>query len=195
MRDFFSATGRWNRSKVLGAYGIGLAVIFVFAVMVVPDVQDDDAAGLFTLVFLALTSMPIVKRLHDLDRSGFHFWLLLIPFYNLYLAALLLFAKGTSGPNRFGPDPLAVARSQAAMTVAQVQVASVVSQPSPIYPAAPVPGSTSCTNCGAASVGSRFCPQCGHPISAPRTCSGCGAIAGPEAVFCTSCGSQLISAT
>jgi hypothetical protein len=53
-----------------------------------------------------------VKRLHDLDRSGAHYWLLLVPLYNIYLALLLLFKKGTTGPNRFGPDPLQSALEQ-----------------------------------------------------------------------------------
>jgi uncharacterized membrane protein YhaH (DUF805 family) len=47
-----------------------------------------------------------VKRLHDIDRPGTHYWLLLIPIYNIYLSILLHFKKGTEGPNAYGPDPL-----------------------------------------------------------------------------------------
>ena len=47
-----------------------------------------------------------VRRLHDLDRPGWHFFLFLIPFYNFYLALVLLFAKGTPGDNDYGSDPL-----------------------------------------------------------------------------------------
>ncbi len=47
-----------------------------------------------------------VKRLHDLDRPGWHWFLLAIPLYNLYLGFKLIFAPGTVGMNRFGPDPL-----------------------------------------------------------------------------------------
>ena len=47
-----------------------------------------------------------VKRLHDLDRPGWHWWLFMIPLYNIYLGLVLLFGRGTRGPNRFGPDPL-----------------------------------------------------------------------------------------
>lgn len=54
-----------------------------------------------------------VKRLHDLGRPGSHWWLLLIPIYNVYLGLVLLFGKGTPGPNRFGPDPLSIARASA----------------------------------------------------------------------------------
>jgi len=51
-----------------------------------------------------------VKRLHDLDRPGWHWWLLLIPLVNIYMGLVLLFAKGTQGPNQFGRDPLMAAK-------------------------------------------------------------------------------------
>ena len=47
----------------------------------------------------------IVKRLHDLDRPGWHFLLMGIPIYNLYLWLLLLCRGGTAGRNVYGPDP------------------------------------------------------------------------------------------
>jgi len=47
-----------------------------------------------------------IKRLHDLERPGWHWWLLMVPLYNLYLGFSLLFQKGIDGPNRFGRNPL-----------------------------------------------------------------------------------------
>jgi len=35
-----------------------------------------------------------------------YWWLQLIPIYGQYLGLVLVFKKGTDGPNRFGPDPL-----------------------------------------------------------------------------------------
>ena len=51
----------------------------------------------------------VVRRFHDLDRSGLYAFGLLVPLYNLYLGIILLFKKGTAGENRFGSDPLASA--------------------------------------------------------------------------------------
>jgi len=50
--------------------------------------------------------MAGIKRLHDLDRPGTHYWLLLIPFYGLYIGVVMLLEKGTTGSNRFGEDRL-----------------------------------------------------------------------------------------
>ena len=58
------------------------------------------------LVGGVLSAFAVVKRLHDLDRPGSHFWLFFIPFYNIYLGLLLLFKSGTDGESRYGPDPL-----------------------------------------------------------------------------------------
>lgn len=48
----------------------------------------------------------VVRRLHDVDRSG---WWYLINFTIIGAIPLLIWncTKGTNGPNRFGPDPLA----------------------------------------------------------------------------------------
>jgi uncharacterized membrane protein YhaH (DUF805 family) len=45
------------------------------------------------------------RRLHDLDRTA---WWLLIVFTGIGLILLLVWdcMKGTTGPNRFGADPL-----------------------------------------------------------------------------------------
>jgi uncharacterized membrane protein YhaH (DUF805 family) len=74
----------------------------------------DDRAGLFifrmegvsvgilstlvSLVFLLPSFGAVIRRMHDLDKSG---WYCLIPVYNIVLCC----TAGTIGPNRFGPDP------------------------------------------------------------------------------------------
>jgi uncharacterized membrane protein YhaH (DUF805 family) len=64
-----------------------------------------------TLVNLALFLPGLavsVRRLHDLDRTG---WWLLLIFTVIGIIVLLVWdcMRGTVGPNRFGPDPWAAA--------------------------------------------------------------------------------------
>ncbi len=64
-----------------------------------------------TLVNLALFLPGLavsVRRLHDLDRTG---WWLLLIFTVIGIIVLLVWdcMRGTVGPNRFGPDPLVAA--------------------------------------------------------------------------------------
>ena len=65
--------------------------------------------GLLTILFLIATFIPglavSVRRLHDVDKSG---WMLLIGLIPLIGAIYLLFQfvqPGTPGPNAYGADP------------------------------------------------------------------------------------------
>jgi uncharacterized membrane protein YhaH (DUF805 family) len=64
--------------------------------------------AIITVIILATISeiAVTVRRLHDLGRPGSHYWRLLIPIYNFFLGLVLLFSRGVSGANEYGPDPL-----------------------------------------------------------------------------------------
>lgn len=46
-----------------------------------------------------------VKRLHDLDKSGWLILIFLIPIVGAIFGLYMLFADGTVGPNQYGLDP------------------------------------------------------------------------------------------
>ena len=76
--------------------------------------------SLFQLAMLLPAIAVSVRRLHDTDRSGWFFLLILTPFVGIFLGSigllvsfagwivLLVFfvQQGTNGRNRFGDDPL-----------------------------------------------------------------------------------------
>ena len=45
------------------------------------------------------------RRFHDMDQSGWRCLTLFVPFLNLVTVAILLFGKGTDGPNYYGLKP------------------------------------------------------------------------------------------
>ena len=67
---------------------------------------------LLTCIFLVLSTSFSVRRLHDLNLHG---WLIVpiyvismfFPIVHTGVECCLLFNKGTEGPNKYGPDPLA----------------------------------------------------------------------------------------
>ena len=59
-----------------------------------------------TIVATVGACMLMVRRLHDLDKSGIRFLISFIPVVGLIFMAYLFFAEGTVGWNKFGPDPL-----------------------------------------------------------------------------------------
>ena len=82
--------------------------LFTFVVSLVLQVIGGEIlSGIFALAVLLPSIAVAVRRLHDVDRSGWWYLLVLIPFLG---ALILIFAffihRGTAGANRFGPDPL-----------------------------------------------------------------------------------------
>ena len=61
--------------------------------------------GLVSLALILPGLAVSVRRLHDIDRTG---WWLLLSFTVIGVLLLIYWAcqRGTPGPNRFGPDPM-----------------------------------------------------------------------------------------
>ncbi len=86
--------------------------LFTFVVGLVAALIDNQLDTQFvTLAFDVVTLIPSlaisVRRLHDLDSSGWWLLLSLIPIIGAIALLVWFVMKGTDGPNRFGPDPLA----------------------------------------------------------------------------------------
>jgi uncharacterized membrane protein YhaH (DUF805 family) len=92
-------------------------VLFAFIVAVVANMIDammfsdfmESGTGLvggLTSLALFLPGLAVsVRRLHDIDRTGW--WILLtLTLIGIILLIVWNCQKGTTGPNRFGPDPL-----------------------------------------------------------------------------------------
>ena len=94
----------WTLFVVLVTIGAAIIDRSIF------DFEEPTTTGVFgpltSLIFFLPGLAVSVRRLHDLDRTG---WWLLIVFTLIGVILLLIWdcIKGTTGPNRFGPDPLA----------------------------------------------------------------------------------------
>jgi len=93
--------------SVIMSFTISFIIGFVAALF---GVEEDSAtAGLLQLplaLFLMIAGLSLsVRRLHDIDRSG---WWNLIIFTIIGIVVLLYWAckRGNEGENRFGADPL-----------------------------------------------------------------------------------------
>ncbi len=124
-----SPSGRFGRLSFIGWYGffnivffmasIGLSLaagIFSLTTLSLDSHFADALTGLAGLGYAALSVLYIyfyivlaVRRLHDLNKSGWLLLLILLPAVNIFFILYLLLASGTPGPNRFGaPRPAAV---------------------------------------------------------------------------------------
>lgn len=112
-RNYVTFSGRAPRSE------FWYWVLFEILVSIVAGILD---AAVFPLsevsplnaiasIVLFLPGLAVsVRRLHDIDRTG---WWVLIAFTIIGIVLLIIWncLRGTIGPNRFGPDPLAGASS------------------------------------------------------------------------------------
>ncbi len=89
-------------------------VLFLVLAIVVAEIIDGvlDIAVITPIVAL-LTLLPNIaiqiRRLHDLDRTGWWVLLHLIPIIGGIVLIIWFCSRGTVGANRFGPDPLPAA--------------------------------------------------------------------------------------
>lgn len=86
-------------------------VLFTVIVDIVASLIDAaiSAQIIATIAGLALLLPSIavgVRRLHDLDKSGWWLLIALVPLVGIIVLIIFFVQKGTTGPNRFGPDPL-----------------------------------------------------------------------------------------
>ena len=101
---FFSSKGRINRLAYF-QYNVALIGFMIFGI--IPLLIFIFPVGLLVLLLLVHSFACLgIKRLHDMNMSGWYMLLELIPTVNFILSFILLFKKGTEGTNDYGKDLL-----------------------------------------------------------------------------------------
>ncbi len=120
---YVTFSGRAQRSEFWWFtlfYYVGFIVLSILSPMLVSIVGTTldglvDPIRLSTLIMLAslfmlaafLPSISVmVRRLHDTDRSGWWYWIVMVPIIGPILLIVWWASKGSDGGNRFGADPL-----------------------------------------------------------------------------------------
>lgn len=97
----FTTEGRLNRWAYF-INGLKLLGIFILGV-----ITSEILIGIPIIIAAMVGNwMILIRRLHDLDKSGWWSLLYFVPYVNILFSFYVLFFKGTTGPNRFGSDPL-----------------------------------------------------------------------------------------
>lgn len=78
---------------------ISVVLVGIFSAIKLPFV-----ANLYSLAVLVPSIAVGVRRLHDIDKSGWFLLLALVPLVNIWLIVLLA-TEGTKGSNQYGADP------------------------------------------------------------------------------------------
>ena len=112
---FLTYHGRLNRKPyILRGLMVGITSSVLSNVMGVMAESSSMALNLVSLVLLVVvlalcvvSVMLMIRRWHDLGKSGWFSLLLLVPLVNFVVGLYLWVKKGDDGPNQYGEDPLA----------------------------------------------------------------------------------------
>jgi uncharacterized membrane protein YhaH (DUF805 family) len=103
--NYVNFTGRACRSEYW--YWVLFTVIVSVVTLIIDSAIGAQVTSTIWDLATFLPSLALaVRRLHDLDRSGWWFLLILIPLVGIIILIVWFCSKGSDGPNRFGPDRL-----------------------------------------------------------------------------------------
>jgi len=119
VRFLFSFTGRFGRAQywlsqmlqLLILLGLIVLMGMVLAVLGLrageASAAEDPIIFVIVVAYFWMLLASHAKRWHDLGRSGWWQLVALIPFGGIYVLVMCGCVRGDTGPNRYGPDPLA----------------------------------------------------------------------------------------
>jgi uncharacterized membrane protein YhaH (DUF805 family) len=107
---YITFSGRASRSEywyftlftLLAAFGTLALDIVLASNLGLPPIFYTVASIAIILPSLSV----LVRRLHDVNKSGWWYFICFVPLVGVLLILYWAVSKGTSGPNRFGPDPI-----------------------------------------------------------------------------------------
>ncbi len=109
--DLFTFSGRRNRKS----YFLFI-LLFVVLLGIVWGIAGADQspgfiiiASIVTLVLTISSWAVSAQRCRDFGWTGWAVLITLLPFVGWIFALAIIFVPGNIGPNRYGPDPLALA--------------------------------------------------------------------------------------
>jgi len=103
----FSFKGRATRTEY---WTVSICLNLLMLPASITD-EADYTVGLAYYTFIILIPIMwlsfavVVRRLHDLDKSGWFSLLMLVPILNLVLGVYAAFFKGKDEDNKYGPSP------------------------------------------------------------------------------------------
>ena len=97
--QFATFSGRARRAEYWWFFLFNVLAASILAAV------SETLSGVFSLVTLLPTLAVSVRRLHDIDRSGWWLLLMILPLIGPIVLLVWSLTRGTAGINNFGDDP------------------------------------------------------------------------------------------
>jgi uncharacterized membrane protein YhaH (DUF805 family) len=107
VRTCFSKYVTWNGRAGRAEYwwfALFTLIVYVVGLIITAAVHSPIPVILLVLVFVLPAIAVTVRRLHDIGRSGWWYWISLIPLIG-GIILLVFTCTGSQGPNQYGNGP------------------------------------------------------------------------------------------
>ncbi len=97
-------SGRASRSEF---WWFELAqLIFIVIAAIIDQIVGTQIFYILAIIALILPSIAVfIRRLHDTDRTGWWFWIQLLPLIGLIVILVFMLTGSDAGDNKYGPNP------------------------------------------------------------------------------------------
>ena len=111
LSKYFQISGRARRKEywlfVLLVFLLSFVTLFIDMMLIGSGIASYEFASIITNIFLIIPSITVlIRRLHDIERSGWWILLILIPFLGAIVLFIFTLLRGTDGDNEYGEDPI-----------------------------------------------------------------------------------------
>lgn len=117
-KRFLSAQGRINRSEYW-SYTIIYSLAFLLAMstlFLMPDAAANIAGIIILVIYIIISGILVIKRVHDYGESAFYALLFAIPVVGIYI----VFTPGDTFENQYGSQPSPVSSGLLLATIASL---------------------------------------------------------------------------
>lgn len=114
-KNYANFSGRARRKEYWGSLLVYIVLAVIASMIVNLSFLISEYLTYFLMIVVSVIYLALiipmlsitVRRLHDVDKSGWWYFISIIPIIGGFWLLFLLCTEGTRGPNRFGPDPKA----------------------------------------------------------------------------------------
>lgn len=99
----FTFSGRSSRSEYW--WWMLAGVLFQIICTIIAVLGNVGVVAIFPILLVLPTATMIVRRLHDLEKSGWWFLIVLIPLVGILYLIYLFMQEGDMNENIYGPVP------------------------------------------------------------------------------------------
>ena len=114
LRKYADFNGRSRRKEFWMFQLFNIIILFTISIIlgIFLDLIGNGAGVISMILFFAYAVAVVVpsiavtiRRLHDINKSGWYYFVSFIPFIGSIILLIWLCTEGTLGPNQYGADP------------------------------------------------------------------------------------------